>query len=122
VLVRHADGFLGDWIRIDPLEAEIVATGSDSILAGPPQPPAGAVDGFSGRRAAADPPIVMASRPLGVLLVVFGVAVVAVGLLVWSGALSWFGHLPGDVRIDRGNVILVSLVLTLILNLLRRFF
>lgn len=62
---------------------------------------------------------------------VFGVAVVAIGLLVWSGALSWFGHLPGDVRIDRGNVkvfipftsmILVSLVLTLLLNLLRRFF
>ncbi len=61
---------------------------------------------------------------------VFGVAVVAIGLLVWSGALSWFGHLPGDVRIDRGNVkvfipftsmILVSLALTLLLNLLRRF-
>ena len=73
----------------------------------------------------------MASRPLGLLLVVFGVAVVAIGLLVWSGALSWLGHLPGDVRIDRGNVkvfipftsmILVSLVLTLLLNLLRRFF
>ncbi|MEA2599458.1 MAG: hypothetical protein QOF89_450 [Acidobacteriota bacterium] len=62
---------------------------------------------------------------------IFGVAVVAVGLLVWSGALSWLGHLPGDVRIDRGNVkvfipftsmILISLVLTLLLNLLRRFF
>jgi hypothetical protein len=73
----------------------------------------------------------MASRPLGLVLVIFGVAVVAIGLLVWSGALSWLGHLPGDVRIDRGNVkvfipftsmILVSLVLTLLLNLLRRFF
>jgi hypothetical protein len=73
----------------------------------------------------------MATRPLGLLLVIFGVAVVAVGLLVWSGALSWLGHLPGDVRIDRGNVkvfipftsmILISLVLTLLLNLLRRFF
>ena len=73
----------------------------------------------------------MASRPLGLVLVVFGVAVVAIGLLVWSGALSWFGRLPGDVRIDRGNVkiffpftsmILISLILTLVLNLLRRFF
>jgi DUF2905 family protein len=73
----------------------------------------------------------MASRPLGLVLVILGVAVVAIGLLVWSGALSWFGRLPGDVRIDRGNfkiffpftsMILVSLILTLVLNLLRRFF
>jgi uncharacterized membrane protein len=73
----------------------------------------------------------MGSRPLGLVLVVFGVAAVVIGLLVWSGALSWFGRLPGDVRIERENVkifipftsmILVSLVLTLVLNLLRRFF
>ncbi|HEV8581730.1 MAG TPA: DUF2905 domain-containing protein [Thermoanaerobaculia bacterium] len=73
----------------------------------------------------------MASRPLGPILVLLGVAVVVVGLLVWSGALSWFGRLPGDVRIERENVrfyfpitsmILVSLALTLLLNLLRRFF
>lgn len=73
----------------------------------------------------------MASRPFGILLIFLGLAVVLVGLLVWSGALSWFGRLPGDVRIDRGNVkvyfpitsmILISLVLTLVLNLLRRFF
>jgi hypothetical protein len=73
----------------------------------------------------------MASRPLGLALVLLGLAVIVVGLLVWSGALSWFGRLPGDVRIDRGNVkvyfpitsmILISLVLTLLLNLLRRFF
>jgi hypothetical protein len=73
----------------------------------------------------------MGSRPFGLLLVALGVAVVVVGVLVWSGALSWVGRLPGDVRIDRGNVkiffpitsmILISLLLTLILNLLRRFF
>jgi Protein of unknown function (DUF2905) len=73
----------------------------------------------------------MGSRPLGILLVGLGVAVVVVGLLVWSGALSWVGRLPGDIRIERENVrfyfpitsmILISLVLTLILNLLRRLF
>jgi Protein of unknown function (DUF2905) len=73
----------------------------------------------------------MATRPLGLLLVALGVAAVIVGLLVWAGWLSWFGRLPGDIRIEREAVrfyfpltsmILVSLVLTLILNLLRRFF
>ena len=73
----------------------------------------------------------MGSRPLGLLLVLLGAAVIVVGLLVWSGALSWFGRLPGDIRIERQNVkvyfpitsmILLSLALTLILNLLRRFF
>lgn len=73
----------------------------------------------------------MATRPLGLLLVALGVAAVIVGLLVWAGWLSWFGRLPGDIRIERENVrfyfplasmILVSLVLTVILNLLRRFF
>lgn len=73
----------------------------------------------------------MGSRSLGLLLVGLGVVAVVVGLLVWAGWLSWFGRLPGDVRIERGNLrvyfpivsmILVSLLLTLILNLLRRFF
>ena len=73
----------------------------------------------------------MAPRPLGLLIVLLGAAVVVVGLLVWTGALSWFGRLPGDVRIERDSVriffpwvsmLLISLVLTLVLNLLRRFF
>jgi DUF2905 family protein len=68
---------------------------------------------------------------VGLLIVAFGVVAVIVGLLVWAGWLSWFGRLPGDLRIERENVrfyfplasmILVSVVLTLILNLLRRFF
>ena len=73
----------------------------------------------------------MGSRPLGPILVLLGVALAVVGLLVWTGALSWFGRLPGDVRVERANVrfyfpitsmILISLALTLLLNLLRRFF
>ena len=73
----------------------------------------------------------MASRPLGLLIVALGVAAIVVGLLVWAGWLSWFGRLPGDIRIERENVrvyfpivsmILISIVLSLLLNLLRRFF
>jgi hypothetical protein len=67
----------------------------------------------------------------GPLLVGLGVALILVGLLVWSGGMQWFGHLPGDIRIERDSVriyvplvsmLVVSVALTLILNLIRRFF
>ena len=73
----------------------------------------------------------MESRSLGLLIVLLGVAAVVVGLLVGSGALAWFGRLPGDIRIEWPGVhvfipftsmILVSIVLSLLLNLLRRLF
>lgn len=73
----------------------------------------------------------MDARPFGPILVTLGVVVVLVGLLVWTGAFSWFGRLPGDLRIERenlrvfipfGSMLLISLVLTLILNLARRLF
>lgn len=73
----------------------------------------------------------MPSRGVGLLLVGLGVAAILVGLLVWAGWLSWFGRLPGDVRVERENVrfyfpitsmILVSIVLSLLLNLIRRLF
>jgi hypothetical protein len=71
------------------------------------------------------------TRPFGLVLVAVGLGVVVLGLLVWSGALSWFGRLPGDIRIERDNLrvyfpitsmILISLVLTLLINLVRRLF
>jgi hypothetical protein len=64
-------------------------------------------------------------------MVTLGVGLVIVGLLVWSGALSWFGRLPGDIRIERESVhvyiplvsmLVVSVVLSLLLSLIRRFF
>lgn len=73
----------------------------------------------------------MPSRGLGLLLVGLGVAAVLAGLLVWAGWLSWFGRLPGDVRIERENVriyfpitsmILISIALSLLLGLIRRLF
>lgn len=70
-------------------------------------------------------------RSLGLLVIVGGVFVILVGLLIYSGGLGWFGRLPGDIRYESGSVrvyvpivsmLLISLALTLIFNLLRRFF
>lgn len=69
-------------------------------------------------------------RGLGPLLVLAGVAIAVVGLLVWSGGLSWFGRLPGDLHLDRGttqvvvpitSMVLVSVVLTVVVNVVGRF-
>ena len=70
-------------------------------------------------------------RSVGLLVVVAGVVVIVVGLLIYLGALSWFGRLPGDIRYERGSVrvyipivsmLLISVALTLLFNLLSRFF
>jgi len=70
-------------------------------------------------------------RSLGLLVVIGGVFVILIGLLIYSGGLGWFGRLPGDIRYESSNVrvyvpivsmLLISLALTLIFSLLRRFF
>ena len=64
-------------------------------------------------------------------MVMAGVALVLIGLLVWAGGLSWFGRLPGDIRIEKESahiyvplvsMLLVSVGLSLILYLINRFF
>jgi hypothetical protein len=73
----------------------------------------------------------MNARGGGLLVILIGVAVVVVGLLIYAGALSWFGRLPGDlnfggertrVLIPLTSMLIVSLVLSLFMYLLRRFF
>ncbi len=67
----------------------------------------------------------------GPLLIALGVGLVLIGLLVWSGGMSWFGRLPGDIRIEREtmrvylpivSMALVSVVVSVVLYLVRRFF
>jgi hypothetical protein len=71
----------------------------------------------------------MDARTTGLFIVAVGVAAILVGLLVTTGALSWFGRLPGDIRYSSGNtrvffpittMILVSVVLSLVMFFVRR--
>jgi hypothetical protein len=70
-------------------------------------------------------------RNTGLLLVVAGLLLVLVGGLVWAGALSWFGRLPGDLRwqgervrvyVPFVSMLLLSLLLSGLAYLVRRFF
>jgi membrane protein DedA with SNARE-associated domain len=65
----------------------------------------------------------------GPIIVMAGVALVLVGLAVWSGALGWFGRLLGDIRIERdsmriyiplASMLVISVVLSLLMYLLNR--
>jgi len=71
------------------------------------------------------------NRSAGLLVVVAGVCMVVAGLLIYAGAFSWFGRLPGDIRYQSDKVqvyvpivsmLIVSVVLSLLFYLLRRFF
>lgn len=67
----------------------------------------------------------------GKYIILFGVLVVVVGVIVYffGDKLHWVGRLPGDIRIERENsrfyfpittMILFSVLLTVIVNLIRR--
>ena len=69
-------------------------------------------------------------RNFGWILIVIGVIALVAGVLITRGWLAWFGRLPGDIRIVSGStrvyipitsMILVSLALTLLVNLVRKF-
>jgi len=63
---------------------------------------------------------------------VMGAGLFLIGLLIVFGArFPWFGHLPGDIVIKRdnftlfaplGTMILLSIVLTIVLNVIARLF
>jgi ABC-type methionine transport system permease subunit len=65
----------------------------------------------------------------GLYVVAAGVVIVLLGLAAMAGLLGWVGRLPGDLRYSSGNVrvyaplatmLLLSIVLTIVLNLLLR--
>ena len=70
-------------------------------------------------------------RQAGLILIVLGVGAIIAGLLIYGGWLGWFGRLPGDIRYQGDHVqlyfplismLILSIVLSLLFYLLRRFF
>ena len=71
------------------------------------------------------------SRWIGILVMVSGICLILVGILIYFGGLNWFGRLPGDIRYEGErtqvyvpivSMLIVSLALSLIFYLVRRFF
>jgi hypothetical protein len=71
------------------------------------------------------------NKPLGQLIVVLGLILVVLGLVTMRGWLGWFGHLPGDVRVERPNariyvpivsMLLISILFSVLSYVLRRLF
>jgi hypothetical protein len=69
------------------------------------------------------------NRTVGILMVVGGICLVLVGLLAFSGALNWFGRLPGDIRYEGANtrvyfplvsMLIISLVVSILLYFIRK--
>jgi hypothetical protein len=73
----------------------------------------------------------MDGRSIGIVLIAFGALAMVVGALVYFGFFDWFGRLPGDIRVESErtrfyvpitSMILVSIVLSALLWVWRRFF
>ena len=72
----------------------------------------------------------MAAESLGRMLLYIGIFLVLIGgFFILMAQIPWFGRLPGDFSFDRGGVkiylpvttmVLVSLVLTVLMNILWR--
>lgn len=71
------------------------------------------------------------NQQTGKYIVMAGIVIVVIGVVVYffHNKLNWFGRLPGDIRIERENfrfyfpvvtMVVVSLILTLIINIVRR--
>ncbi len=64
--------------------------------------------------------------------IIAGIILVFIGLILWliPNAFNWFGKLPGDIKIEKENsrvfipltsMILVSVILTIVVNVVRYF-
>ena len=68
---------------------------------------------------------------MGRWIIIAGIILIIIGAIMQfaPGLLNWFGRLPGDIRIETGNkrihipltsMVIVSILLTLLLNLIKR--
>lgn len=73
----------------------------------------------------------MGNKAFGQLIVALGLILIVVGLVAMRGWLGWFGHLPGDVRIERENMrvyvplvsmLLISILFSVLSYVIRRLF
>ena len=71
----------------------------------------------------------MDSRDAAILVIGFGFVVILIGVVMYAGGLGWFGRLPGDIRVERGNtrfyipvttMIVISVGLSVLLAVVRR--
>jgi membrane protein implicated in regulation of membrane protease activity len=67
---------------------------------------------------------------IGTWLIIGGIVLLVLGVLANSGLLSWFGRLPGDIRVEREGMrfyfpittmIVISIGLSLILFFIGKF-
>lgn len=69
----------------------------------------------------------------GKWIIAAGVIIVIIGVLIYFfyDKLNWLGKLPGDIRIERENfrfyfpvvtMIIISIVLTILINIFKKFF
>ncbi|MEP6911466.1 MAG: DUF2905 domain-containing protein [bacterium] len=71
------------------------------------------------------------NRFLGLWVIIGGACLIVLGLLIYSGGFNWFGKLPGDIRYESEraavyipivSMLIVSLALSLVFYMIRRFF
>jgi len=69
----------------------------------------------------------------GKWIVIIGAGIIVIGIVIYffHDKLHWIGRLPGDIRVEKENfrfyfpvttMILFSVLLTIIINLIRRLF
>lgn len=69
----------------------------------------------------------------GKWIIIIGILIVVVGILIYffHDKVNWLGKLPGDIRIEKENfrfyfpittMIIISVVLTLLINIFKKFF
>jgi hypothetical protein len=70
---------------------------------------------------------------LGKILIITGVVLVIAGLIVYfaGNKFGWFGHLPGDIRIEKENIriyfpittmLLLSIAVSVVIWLVKKIF
>ena len=70
---------------------------------------------------------------LGKYLIIIGFIVIVAGVIIYffGNKFNWFGNLPGDVKVEKENykiyfpvvtMLIVSVVLSLLMWLIRKFF